>query len=309
MPFTAPNADIEVGLYSLADMHSADTAARRIRDIVDYGVAADQLGLDVFGVGEHHTSRFVVSSPAVVLAAIAARTSSITLASTVSVLSVLDPVRLYQDFAQLDLVSGGRAEITVGRGAYAEPFDIFGVDDTQYDEVFAEKLDLLRRLTTDEVITWEGRFRSPLDRATVTPRLGRTLPVRVGVGGSSASAGRAGRAGLPMTLAHLGGSAARAEPAVDLYWSSAEAAGHPISSLGVGLASHLYVGGTSQGARETFTRITARISQRAAAPILTVRHSTRWPAQAGRCWSAAQGRSRKSLPRNISCSARVASSD
>ncbi|MDV6271554.1 LLM class flavin-dependent oxidoreductase [Rhodococcus globerulus] len=252
MPLTAPNADIEFGIYSLADMNSPETAPRRIRDIVDYGVAADKLGLNVFGVGEHHTSRFVVSSPAVVLAAIAARTSSITLASAVSVLSVLDPVRLYQDFAQLDLVSGGRAEITAGRSAYAEPFDIFGVDGTQYDEVFAEKLDLLRVLTTEEVVTWEGRFRTPLDRATVIPRLGRTLPVRVGVGGSLDSARRAGSVGLPMTLAHLGGSAARAKPAVDLYWSSAEAAGYPLSTLGVGLASHLYVGATSQGARETF---------------------------------------------------------
>jgi alkanesulfonate monooxygenase SsuD/methylene tetrahydromethanopterin reductase-like flavin-dependent oxidoreductase (luciferase family) len=246
------NAEIELGIYSLTDVSAGDNLAQRIHDIVAYGVASDQAGLDVFGVGEHHTARFAVSSPTVVLAAVGASTSSITLTSAVSVLSVLDPVRLYQDFAQLDLVSGGRAEITAGRSAYAEPFEIFGVDKQRYDDVFAEKLDLLRLLTTQADVTWSGQFRHPLRNATIIPRPGRTLPVRVAVGGSPASAERAGRLGVPMTLAHLGGSPAQAKATVDLYWQAGDDAGHPRSALGVGIASHLFIGASSQHARDTF---------------------------------------------------------
>ncbi|MFE4819485.1 LLM class flavin-dependent oxidoreductase [Streptomyces sp. NPDC056704] len=147
MQRTAPTGtEIELGIYSLSDISPGDTGSQRVHDIVDYGVFADQSGLDVFGVGEHHPPRFEVFSPAVVLAAVAAGTSSIILTSAVSVISVLDPVRLHQDLAQLDLVSGGRAEITAGRSAYAEPFEIFGVDTELYDEAFAEKLDLLRTI-------------------------------------------------------------------------------------------------------------------------------------------------------------------
>ncbi len=247
-----PRAEIELGVYSLTDNSTGAHLERRIRDIVDYGVAADQAGLDVFGVGEHHTARFAVSSPAVVLAAVAARTSSITLTSAVSVLSVLDPVRLYQDFAQLDLVSGGRAEITAGRSAYAEPFEIFGVDQQRYDDVFTEKLNLLLRLTGPSEVTWSGQFRHPLRNATIIPRLERPLPVRVGVGGSPSSAQRAGRLGLPMTLAFLGGRLDHARKTADLYWQAGKDAGHPRSALGIAIASHLFIGATSQHAREAF---------------------------------------------------------
>ncbi|MFJ2263704.1 LLM class flavin-dependent oxidoreductase [Streptomyces sp. NPDC087844] len=249
---TSQGTEVELGVFSLTDIVPGATSAQRVRDIVDAGVFADQAGLDVFGVGEHHTPRFAVSSPAVVLAAIAARTTSITLTSAVSVLSVLDPVRLFQDFAQLDLVSGGRAEITAGRSAYAKPFEIFGIDMGRYDEVFEEKLDLLRLIATEGEVTWAGRFRPPLKGAAIVPRLDRVLPMRLAVGGSPDSARRAGRLGLPMTLAHLGGSPARAQPAVDLYWQSGEMAGHPRAALGIGVAAHLFVGATSQGARETF---------------------------------------------------------
>jgi alkanesulfonate monooxygenase SsuD/methylene tetrahydromethanopterin reductase-like flavin-dependent oxidoreductase (luciferase family) len=249
---SAESAQIELGIYSLADVSAGDNPAQRVHDIVAYGVAADRAGLDVFGIGEHHTPRFAVSSPAVVLAAVAAGTSSITLTSAVSVLSVLDPVRLYQDFAQLDLVSGGRAEITAGRSAYAEPFEIFGVDKARYDDVFAEKLELLRRLTTQADVTWSGQFRPSLRNATITPRTLRTLPVRVAVGGSPASAQRAGRLGLPMTLAHLSGSPTQAKATVELYWQAGEDAGQPRSALGVGIASHLFIGASSQHARDTF---------------------------------------------------------
>ncbi|MFJ9024197.1 LLM class flavin-dependent oxidoreductase [Streptomyces sp. NPDC102259] len=249
---TSKGAEVELGVFSLADIVPGATGSQRVRDIVDAGVFADQAGLDVFGVGEHHTSRFAVSSPAVVLAAIAARTASLTLTSAVSVLSVLDPVRLYQDFAQLDLVSGGRAEITAGRSAYAEPFEIFGVDTGRYDEVFAEKLDLLRLIVTEGDLTWTGGSRPPLKGAAIIPRLDRVLPIRLAVGGAPDSARRAGRLGLRMTMAHLGGSPARARPAVDLYWQAGEMAGHPRATLGIGVAAHLFVGATSQGARETF---------------------------------------------------------
>jgi alkanesulfonate monooxygenase SsuD/methylene tetrahydromethanopterin reductase-like flavin-dependent oxidoreductase (luciferase family) len=253
MPHTSsPRAGIELGVYSLTDISSGDHLEQRIRDVVDYGVAADQAGLEVFGVGEHHTARFGVSSPAVVLAAVAARTSSITLTSAVSVLSVLDPVRLYQDFAQLDLVSQGRAEITAGRSAYAEPFEIFGVDQQRYDDVFTEKLDLLLKLVAEPDVTWSGQFRHRLRNATIIPRPKHALPVRVGVGGSPASAQRAGRLGLPMTLAFLGGTPAHAQATADLYWQAGKDAGHPQAALGVGIASHLFVGATSQHARDTF---------------------------------------------------------
>lgn len=243
---------MELGAYSLADRTGSADARERVRDIIGYGVHADEIGLDVFGVGEHHTSRFAVVSPAVVLSAIAARTSSILLTSAVSVLSVLDPVRLYQDFAQLDLVSAGRAEITAGRSAYAEPFDIFGVPLEHYDAVFEEKLELLLALRTGEEISWSGSSRTSLTKAVIPPRLKRTLPVRLGVGGTPQSAERAGRMGLPMTLAVLGGDPAGLAPVTDVYREAALRHGHDSSSLSVGSASHFYVGRTSQEARDTF---------------------------------------------------------
>ncbi len=243
---------MQLGAFSLTDRTGTITLAERVRDIIDFGAHADALGLDVFGVGEHHTSRFAVPSPAVVLAAIAARSSSITLTSAVSVLSVLDPVRLYQDFAQLDLVSGGRAEITVGRSAYSEPFEIFGVPVAEYDAVFEEKLQLLLALRRGGGITWAGRYRAPLNDARIIPELDRELPIRLGVGGTPESAARAGRLGLPMTLALLSGSPARAVPLVDLYRQSAAANGHASSQLDVATVSHFYVGSTPHEARETF---------------------------------------------------------
>ncbi|MBF4577544.1 LLM class flavin-dependent oxidoreductase [Frondihabitans sp. VKM Ac-2883] len=244
---------MQLGVFSLTDMTGDVTPGQRVRDIVDFGVHADELGLDVFGVGEHHTPRFAVSSPAIVLAAIAARTSTVTLTSAVSVLSVLDPVRLYQDFAQLDLVAGGRAEVTVGRSAYREPFEIFGIPLDNYDDVFQEKLGLLLRLrAAQEGVTWTGRYRSPLDDALIIPRLERPLPIRVGVGGTPESAVRAGALGLPMTLALLGGDPARMRPIVDRYRAAAASNDIDSAQLGVAGVSHFFVGSTSQEARETF---------------------------------------------------------
>jgi len=243
---------IELGIFTFADIAGQASPRERIRDVIDYGAYADEAGLDVFGAGEHHTPRFAMSSPAVVLAAVAARTSTITLSSAVSVLSVLDPVRLHQDFAQLDLVSAGRAEITVGRSAYAEPFEIFGVPKEDYDAVFDEKLDLLLTLRAGTPVTWTGKYRPPLHGATITPSPGRALPVRLGVGGTPGSAARAARLGLPMTLALLLGSPLQAKPVADRYWHTGQEFGHPAGKLGIGIVSHFHVGTSSQAARDIF---------------------------------------------------------
>ncbi len=249
---------IEFGALSLADLQrSLDTgataaAADRIDEIVGYGTLAERLGLDVFALGEHHTLDFAVSSPAVVLAAIAARTQRIRLTSAVTVLSVLDPVRVYQDFAQLDLVSHGRAEVIAGRSAFVEPFALFGENPADYDALFSEKLDLLLRLARAPRVTWTGRFRSPLTDAPVAPRAYQhALPVWVGVGGTPASAERAGRLGLPMVLGYIGGPLARARQAVDLYRRAGERAGHP-EQLRVGISTHFYAGENAAAAREVF---------------------------------------------------------
>ncbi|WBM78829.1 LLM class flavin-dependent oxidoreductase [Cryobacterium breve] len=243
---------MELGAFSLTDLSAGTLSPGRVLDIIDYGVFADEAGLDIFGIGEHHTPRFAVSSPAVVLAAIAARTSTITLTSAVSVLSVLDPDRLYQDFAQLDLVSGGRAEITAGRSAYSEPFAVFGVPLDDYDAVFEEKLGLLLALRRNAEVTWTGRFRTPLDHAQIIPRLTHELPVRLGVGGTPASAARAERLGLPVTLALLAGGPDGLTPVVNLYRQTGDEHGHLRGQLGVGVVSHVYVGNSSQDARDTF---------------------------------------------------------
>lgn len=248
---------MELGILSLSDLqHDLATGQRvsaeaRTRDIICYGTLADWLGLDVFALGERHSLDFAVSSPAVTLAAVAQATVKIRLTSAVTVLSTADPVRVHQDFASLDLVSGGRAEIIAGRSAFTEPFGLFGVDLSQYDEIFAEKLDLL--LALRERVTWSGRFRPPLADAQIPPRPVRPrLPVWLGVGGSAGSAVRAGTLGLPMVLGLIGGTFASAAPVVALYRQAGAAAGHPADSLRLGLTSHFFIGPTSQGSREAF---------------------------------------------------------
>ncbi len=243
----------DIGIASLADLQpqAADgrrlTARQRLDQVVELAEQADGLGLHHFGVGEHHSADFVVSSPAVVLAAIARRTTQIRLTSSVTTLSVHDPVRVYQDFATVDLLSGGRAEITVGRSAFTEPFALFGVDLASYDSVFQEKLSLLLRLRDTERVTWAGRYRGPLQNAAVTPRAVQPqLPVWVGVGGTPASAVRAGQLGLPMIVGYIGGPVERLIALADLYRSSGQDAGHE-SSLRLGVAVH-YLGVDSEAA-------------------------------------------------------------
>ncbi len=204
---------MELGILSLGDLQRDQRTGRphrpvdRMAEILDYAVLADQLGLDVFALGEHHSAESFTSSPAVVLAAAAARTTRIRLTSATTLLGVADPVRVYEDFASLDLISRGRAEVIVGRSAFAEPFALFGYNTADYDALFAEKLGLLLDIRAREEVTWAGRLRPPLREAAVVPRaVQQPLPVWVGVGGSPDSAERAGRLGLPMVLGYIGGT-------------------------------------------------------------------------------------------------------
>jgi len=245
---------MELGLATFADA-GAVAPAQRMRNLLEEAQLADELGLDVFGVGEHHRPDFVVSAPAVVLAAIAARTERIRLASAVTVLSSDDPVRVFEQFAELDLLSGGRAEIMAGRGSFTESFPLFGYDLEDYDELFAEKLGLLLALRESTYVTWSGRHRPPLEDAGVWPRpLQEPLPVWVAVGGSPQSAVRAGTLGLPLTLAIIGGQPERFVPFVDLYREAASAAGHDVSRMPVAINTHAFVARTSEQADSAFAR-------------------------------------------------------
>ena len=248
---------MELGLFTLSDLITDPktgiqmNAHDRIDETIKAATMADQAGLDVFGVGEHHRLDFAVSSPAVVLAAIAQTTKRIRLTSAVTVLSAADPVRIFQDFSTVDLISGGRAEIIAGRGVFTEPFPLFGFDLRDYDQLFSEKLDLLRKLSRTERITWSGNFRSPLQNAEISPRpIQRELPIWIGVGGSPQSAVRAGNLGLPMALAVLGGPITAIKPIVDLYREAGERAGHPLSNLKVSINSHAYIGEGARQARQ-----------------------------------------------------------
>ena len=254
----------EIGLFTFGEItadpvtgHPIDPV-KRLREFIDLATLADQAGLDVFGVGEHHRPDFAIASPPVVLAAIAQATEQIRLTSTVTVLSTADPVKVFEDFAAVDLISGGRAELTAGRGAYTESFPLFGHDLADYDELFEENLDLLLRVNRNERVTWSGQHRSSLVDAGIYPRpVQDQLPVWIAVGGTPASVVRAGRNGLPLYLAILG-QPDRFQPLADLYRQSADDAGHAPDSLRVGVTSHFYVEPTSQGARDTFYPYYAR---------------------------------------------------
>ncbi|HYH79402.1 MAG TPA: LLM class flavin-dependent oxidoreductase [Longimicrobium sp.] len=248
---------MELGVYTFAEMPldpaggRAAGGAQRLRDLLEEIELADQVGLDVFGVGEHHRPDYAVSSPAVVLAAAAARTRSIRLTSAVTVLSSDDPVRVFQDFATLDLVSGGRAEIMAGRGSFIESFPLFGYKLDDYDTLFGEKLDLLLKLREGERVTWSGRHRAPLDDLGVYPRpLQDPLPVWIAVGGTPQSVMRAGRLGLPLALAIIGGSPERFVPMVELYRDAGRKAGHAPEKLVVSINSHGFIADSSARAAD-----------------------------------------------------------
>lgn len=229
------------------------SATDRMAELIEEVVTADRVGLDVFGIGEHHRDEFLDSAPAVILAAAAARTDRIRLTSAVTVLSAADPVRVFQEFATLDLISKGRAEIVVGRGSFVEAYPLFGLDTRDYDDLFAEKLDLLLELGETTHVTWEGRFRPSLAGQGVFPRpQQQKLPVWIGVGGTPQSFARAGALGLPLMVAIIGGSFDRFRPLVDLYHEAGRRAGHTPETLKVGVHAMGFVGETNDAARDSF---------------------------------------------------------
>ncbi|MNB70632.1 Alkanal monooxygenase alpha chain [compost metagenome] len=250
---------VEIGLSTFVettpDVVTGETVshAQRIREVVEEIVLADQVGLDVFGVGEHHRRDYAASSPAVVLAAAASQTKHIRLTSAVTVLSSADPVRVFQDFATLDAISEGRAEIMAGRGSFIESFPLFGYDLEDYDELFDEKLELLLKIRESEKVTWKGGHRPAIQNLGVYPRpVQNPLPVWIGSGGNAESAVRAGLLGLPLVLAIIGGRPEQFAPIVQLYRRAAAQAGHDVSKLFVGSHSHGFIARTDEEAAEKF---------------------------------------------------------
>ncbi len=245
---------MELGLATFADLASGVSPEQRMRNLLEEAQLADELGLELFAVGEHHRPDFAVSSPAVALAAIAARTERIRLSSAVTVLSSDDPVRVFQQFAELDLISGGRAEIMAGRGSFIESFPLFGYDLDDYDELFAEKLALLLSIRDrHDRVTWSGRHRAPLNDAGIWPApVQDRLPIWVAVGGTPQSVVRAGALGLPLTLAIIGGQPERFAPLVNLYREALGAAGHDPALGRVAINTHAFVAATDAAADGAF---------------------------------------------------------
>jgi probable LLM family oxidoreductase len=244
---------MELGIYTFVERSHDISAAQRMQDLMEEIQLADEVGLDVFGVGEHPRPDYIVSAPAVVLAAASQRSKRIRLTSAVSVISSDDPVRVFEEFATLDVLSNGRAEIMAGRGSFIESFPLFGYDLNDYDTLFSEKLELLLKLRESEHITWSGRHRAPLTGQGVYPRpVQQPLPVWIAVGGTPQSAVRAGTLGLPMALAIIGGMPERFATFVSFYRQAGRRAGHPESTLRLGINSHGFISDTSQRAADQF---------------------------------------------------------
>lgn len=259
-------APVEIGLSTFVettpDVHTGEVIshAQRLREVVEEIVLADQVGLDVFGVGEHHRKDYAASSPAMVLAAAAPQTKRIRLTSAVTVLSSADPVRVFQDFATLDAVSNGRAEIMAGRGSFIESFPLFGYDLNDYNELFEEKLDLLLKIRASEKVTWSGNHRPAIQNLGVYPRpVQEPLPVWIGSGGNTESVIRAGLLGLPLVLAIIGGRPVQFAPLVELYKRAAAKAGHDPATLKVASHSHGFVAEDTQLAADTFFPSTQQV--------------------------------------------------
>jgi probable LLM family oxidoreductase len=253
------NKFMEIGISTFVertpDPISKETISphQRMRDLIEEVELMDQVGLDVFAVGEHHRPDFIASSPAVILAAAAARTKNIKLSSAVTVLSSADPVRVFQDFATVDLLSDGRAEIMAGRGSFIESFPLFGYDLKDYDDLFAEKLDLLMQINKNEKVNWRGKFRSPIQNQGVYPRpYHPQLPIWIAVGGTPQSVMRAALNGLPLAMAIIGGSPEHFVQLADLYRDTYRKAGHDEKKMQIGVHSHGYIADTSQQAADEF---------------------------------------------------------
>jgi probable LLM family oxidoreductase len=250
---------MEIGIDSFAKKTQTNEGgtiadnALAMKELIDRIVHADKVGLDVFGIGEHHREEFLDSAAHNILSAAAARTENIKLTSAVAVISAMDPVRLFQNYATLDLISNGRAEIVAGRGSFTEAYPLFGLDFKDYDDLYAEKLDLLLKIRDEEKVTWSGRFRPQMVDQPVYPRpLQEKLPVWVGVGGTPASFVRAGALGLPLMVAVIGGETHRFRPLIDLYYEAAEKAGVDKSQLKVGLHSLGFVANSKEEAIEKY---------------------------------------------------------
>ncbi|MDB5136347.1 MAG: class flavin-dependent oxidoreductase [Mucilaginibacter sp.] len=261
---------MEIGIDTFAAATFNDTEDKATRNVnaiaklLERIEHADQAGLDVFGIGEHHRKEFLDSAPTIILAAAAARTKRIRLTSAVTVISAADPVRVFQNFATLDLISNGRAEIVAGRGSFIEAYPLFGYKLEDYDALFSEKLNLLLKIRDNETVTWSGKFRAPLTNQAIYPRpVQPSLPIWLGVGGTPQSFIRAGTLGLPLMVAIIGGETHRFRPLIDLYREAGAKAGHAPDRLKVGLHSIGYVGNTTReatndfypGYAETFTKI------------------------------------------------------
>jgi alkanesulfonate monooxygenase SsuD/methylene tetrahydromethanopterin reductase-like flavin-dependent oxidoreductase (luciferase family) len=247
---------MQLGVYSFGDLttdpvtNARLTPAARLHEVLAQAKLVDDAGLDVFAVGEHHRLDFTISATTAVLAAIAARTERIRLASAVTILGTSDPVRVFEDYATIDLISGGRAEIIAGRGVYTESFPLFGYQVEDQDALYAEHLALLLKLNAEPRVTWAGKFRPPLKDAEIAPRPARPIPIWIGTGGTPASAERAGKLGLPLSLGNITLPPEKIAPAVHAYRAAGRAAGH--KELRVGVAKHLYLARDSRTARDEF---------------------------------------------------------
>src|SRR5947209_11500114 len=246
---------MEIGLYTFADLAadhpSAISPQQRIQNLLEEIELADQLGLDVFGVGEHHRPDYAVSAPAVILGAAAVRTRNIRLSSAVTVLSSDDPVRVFHSFATVELLSGGRAEIMAGRGSFIESFPLFGYKLEDYDELFSEKLEMLVQINETEKLQWKGKHTQSVNGLVVYPRpFQKKIPIWIAVGGTPESVVRAAEYGMPMALAIIGGPPARFGPYARLYRELYEKSGHDLSKLQLGINSHVYIAENSQQARD-----------------------------------------------------------
>lgn len=250
---------MELGISTFGEVHPDGTAGKavnahqRVQELLEEVKLADEVGLDVFAFGEHHRPDFVISAPEVFMAAAAAITKNIKLSSSVTVLSSADPVRTFQNFATVDLISGGRAEMIAGRGSFIESFPLFGFDLDNYDALFTEKLEMFLEINKHEILNWQGKFRAPVAKQGVYPRpLQEAIPVWIGVGGTRASALRAGRLNLPMIIAILGSNPKHFVPFVEAYRESAEKAGHDVSKLQLAISSQFYVAEDADQAADEF---------------------------------------------------------
>ena len=243
---------MELGIGMFGDMsfdfqaQKYQRASVRLKEIIEEVKLADELGMDIFAIGEHHREDYAVAAPEILLAAAATVTKNIKLSSGVNVISSTDPVKLFQDFTTIDLMSDGRAEIMAGRGSFIESFPVFGFDLDNYNELFAEKLDLLLQLRASDNLTWKGEFRAPINNLTLYPRPEREIPISIAVGGTPASVHRAATLGLPIVFAIIGGNPAQFKPLIDYYKEEYEKNGHDMSKMKIGVHSHTFIAETME---------------------------------------------------------------